>query len=67
VRCRTAFQQSGFLEGTLSDTVMASLQGTPERNPDMSKVFSAHAVPVDGYITGRGLGGVTHLPYAVER
>lgn len=33
----------------------------------MSKVFSAHAVPVDGYITGRGLGGVTHLHYAVER
>lgn len=39
----------------------------------MSKVFSAHAVPVDGYITGRGagpgrgLGGVAHLHYAVER
>jgi hypothetical protein len=67
VRCRTAFQQSGFLEGTLSDTVMASLQGTPERNAGMCKVFNAHAVPVDGYITGRGVGDGTHLHYAVER
>jgi hypothetical protein len=37
----------------------------------MSKVISAHAVSVDGYITGRdpgaGRGLVTHLHYAVER
>jgi dihydrofolate reductase len=39
-----------------------SLKGTPEGRTHMSKVFSAHAVSVDGYITGgdpgpgRGLG-----------
>jgi hypothetical protein len=46
---------------------MESLEGTPGRIADMSKVFSALAVSVDGYITGRdpgagrGLGDVTML------
>jgi hypothetical protein len=41
----------------------------------MSKVSSAHAVSVDRYITGRGLGdgttlpapGATHLHHEIER
>jgi dihydrofolate reductase len=47
--------------------VMESLEGTQERVAKMSKVFSAHAVSVDGYITGRdpgagrGLGDGTML------
>jgi dihydrofolate reductase len=46
---------------------MASLKGTSGRITEMSKVFSAHAVSVDGYITGRdpgagrGLGDGTML------
>src|SRR3979409_2424783 len=46
---------------------MESLQGTPERRARMGKVFSALAVSVDGYITGResgagrGLGDGTML------
>jgi hypothetical protein len=33
----------------------------------MSRVFSAHAVSVDGYISGRTPPGVTHLHYEVVR
>jgi hypothetical protein len=41
---------------------MASLEGTSGRVTEMSTVFSAHAVSVDGDITG-----VTHLHNEVER
>src|SRR5262249_21136157 len=47
--------------------VVASLKGTLGRITEMSKVFSAHAVSVDGFITGRdpgagrGLGDATML------
>ncbi|GAA1017712.1 hypothetical protein Aple_024670 [Acrocarpospora pleiomorpha] len=48
--------------------VMESLEGTQEGVVKMSKVFSAHAVSVDGYITGRDPGaGSHHLHYEVER
>jgi hypothetical protein len=45
----------GFPYGTLSGTVAESLEKTP-RESVMSKVFSALAVSVDGYITGRDPG-----------
>jgi hypothetical protein len=45
----------GFPYGTLSGTVAESLEETP-RESVMSKVFSALAVSVDGYITGRDPG-----------
>src|SRR3954452_14630518 len=56
VRCMGPGYPLGFPQGTRRANVTESLEGTHERSGEMSRVIAAHAVSVDGYITGRDPG-----------